>query len=107
MWRRIRKTALYLLVIIILLAGGGAVYQWYGSKQDAKSYKPVGNLYNVTGHKMHLYVEGKGDTTIVFASGWGTVNPYADFSPLYEGLKQHVKIAGMTDSVTVTAIQQV
>ncbi|WP_245699982.1 alpha/beta fold hydrolase [Paenibacillus glacialis] len=47
----------------------------------------------MTGHKMHLYAEGKGDTTIVFASGWGTVNPYADFSPLYEGLKQHVKIA--------------
>ncbi|MNC14905.1 putative aminoacrylate hydrolase RutD [compost metagenome] len=42
---------------------------------------------------MHLYTDGEGDTTVVFASGWGTANPYADFYPLYAGLRQHVKIA--------------
>ncbi|MEV5029257.1 alpha/beta fold hydrolase [Paenibacillus sp. LPE1-1-1.1] len=93
MWRRVRKIVVYLLAILVGLAGIGTVYQWYGSVQDKKSYKPVGKLYEVAGSKMHLYTEGEGDTTIVFASGWGTVNPYADFSPLYEGLKSHAKIA--------------
>ncbi|WP_419871207.1 alpha/beta fold hydrolase [Candidatus Pristimantibacillus sp. PTI5] len=93
MWRRVCKIVVYLLAILVGLAGIGTVYQWYGSVQDKKSYKPVGKLYEVAGSKMHLYTEGEGDTTIVFASGWGTVNPYADFSPLYEGLKSHAKIA--------------
>lgn len=93
MWRRVRKIMVNLLVVLVALAGIGTVYQWYGSVQDKKSYKPVGKLYEVAGSKMHLYTEGNGDTTIVFASGWGTVNPYADFSPLYEDLNQHAKIA--------------
>ena len=93
MWKRGRKMAFYLLVMLVGLAGIGAAYQWYGSGQDRKTYQPAGKLYDVAGSKMHLYSEGEGDTTVVFASGWGTVNPYADFYPLYEGLKQHVKIA--------------
>lgn len=42
---------------------------------------------------MHLYADGAGDTTVVFASGWGTANPYSDFYPLYEGLRGHVQLA--------------
>lgn len=42
---------------------------------------------------MHLYAGGQGDVTVVFASGWGTANPYVDFSPLYEKLAPHVKFA--------------
>lgn len=93
MWRRIRKFALYLLVFLILLVVAGLSYQWYGSVQDEKSYAPVGKLYDVAGRKMHLYTGGEGDKTVVFASGWGTANPYADFYPLYKGLEPHVKVA--------------
>ncbi|WP_336789989.1 alpha/beta fold hydrolase [Paenibacillus sp. MMO-177] len=93
MWRRIRIIALYFLVLLLFLAGVGSVYQRYGSAQDKKSYKPAGTMYEVAGHKMHLYVGGQGDTTVVFASGWGTSSPYADFSPLYKGLEPHVKVA--------------
>lgn len=93
MWRRMRKFALYFLVLLLLLAGVGSLYQWYGSAQDAKSYKPVGTLHEVAGHKMHLYVGGQGEAAVVFASGWGTASPYADFSSLYKGLEPHVKVA--------------
>ncbi|MDQ0058702.1 alpha/beta fold hydrolase [Paenibacillus harenae] len=93
MWKRIRKTALYGIGLILLLALAGAVYQWNGERQDRSKYQPVGNLYDVFNHRMHLYAEGEGNTTVVFASGWGTVNPYSDFYPLYEGLRGHVKIA--------------
>ncbi|MEK5236992.1 alpha/beta hydrolase [Paenibacillus sp. FSL L8-0470] len=91
--RRGVKITLCLLVALIVLAGLGAAYQWYGSTQDRKNYSPAGGLYQVKGGKMHLYTEGAGSTTVVFAAGWGTANPYADFSPLYEGLRQHAKIA--------------
>ncbi|MFX3631508.1 MAG: alpha/beta fold hydrolase [Candidatus Pristimantibacillus sp.] len=93
MWQRVRKTILYLLAILILLVGVGTAYQWYGSAQDTKSYIPVGKIYNVADHKMHLFTEGEGDTTVVFASGWGTASPYADFYPLYAGLSPYMKIA--------------
>ncbi|MDQ6419353.1 alpha/beta hydrolase [Paenibacillus sp. LHD-117] len=93
MWRRIRKIALYAFGVLAALLLIGAAYQWYGSAQDKKTYMPSGKLYEVAGGKMHLYTEGAGDVTVVFASGWGTANPYADFYPLYEGLKPHAKIA--------------
>lgn len=82
-----------MLAFAVLLAAAGTLYQTYGLSQDAKTYKPVGKLYDVAGHRMHLYVAGQGDTTVVFASGWGTPSPYADFSTLYAGLEPHVKVA--------------
>ena len=93
MWRWIRKLTLYFLSLLIVLMGAGSIYQWFGVREDLKSYTPVGRLYDVMGYKMHLYTEGQGATTVVFAAGWGTVNAYADFYPLYKGLSSHAKIA--------------
>lgn len=93
MWRRIRKIALYGISLMLILALTGAVYQWNGERQDRSAYSPVGNVYDVFNHRMHLYAEGEGDMTVVFVAGWGTANPYADFYPLYEGLRGHVKLA--------------
>ena len=76
-----------------LLLLTGTVYEAYQSAQDMKSYTPPGRLYEVSGRNMHLYSAGKGSVTVVLASGWGTPNPYVDFSPLYDKLKSHVKIA--------------
>ncbi|CAI6016676.1 Putative aminoacrylate hydrolase RutD [Paenibacillus sp. JJ-100] len=82
----------------LMLAAGlvlltGTAYEAYQSKQDMKSYSPPGKLYEVSGRNMHLYTAGKGDVTVVFASGWGTPNPYVDFSLLYDKLKSKMKIA--------------
>ncbi|MNC17352.1 putative aminoacrylate hydrolase RutD [compost metagenome] len=93
MKRRVWKIGLWVLAAWIALTATGVFYQWYCAVQDRRTYQPVGRLYDVKGNKMHLYSDGEGETTVVFASGWGTPNPYADFSLLYEGLKQHVKIA--------------
>ncbi|WP_091013506.1 MULTISPECIES: alpha/beta hydrolase [Paenibacillus] len=76
---------------LLLLAG--TAYEAYQSTQDMKSYPPPGKYYEVSGRNMHLYTAGKGEVTVVFASGWGTPNPYVDFSPLYDKLKSQVKIA--------------
>jgi len=93
MKRRGVRIAIFILAVPLFLAGIGAAYEGYASSRDAATYRPVGNLYDVAGHKMHLYIGGQGDTTVVFSAGWGTANPYADFSPLYEGLEPHARFA--------------
>ncbi|MFC5652487.1 alpha/beta fold hydrolase [Paenibacillus solisilvae] len=93
MWKRIRTITRYFFFFLIVLIGAGSAYQWFGVREDLKSYTPVGKLYDVMGRKMHLYTEGQGETTVVFAAGWGTANAYVDFYPLYKGLSSQVKIA--------------
>ncbi|SFL06717.1 hypothetical protein SAMN03159341_10343 [Paenibacillus sp. 1_12] len=85
------KTVIFGLLAILVLLGSGAVYEKVRAGKDLKSYTPSGKLYNVNGENMHVYVGGQGDVTVVFASGWGTANPYVDFFPLYEKLAPHVK----------------
>ena len=91
--KRLGKTVIFGLLAIVVLMGSGAIYESVSSRQDLKSYTPSGKLYNVNGQRMHLYTAGQGDVTVVFASGWGTANPYVDFYPLYDKLTPHVKIA--------------
>ncbi|MBE7684144.1 alpha/beta fold hydrolase [Paenibacillus sp. P13VS] len=91
--RRVVKVLGGLMLTTGLLLLTGTVYEAYQSAQDMKSYTPPGRLYEVSARNMHLYSAGKGSVTVVLASGWGTPNPYVDFSPLYDKLKSHVKIA--------------
>lgn len=92
-WKMVRKLVLRGLAVLAVLLLCGAVYEWFSARHDAKSYTAPGLKYEVNGKKMHLYVEGEGEVTAVFAAGWGTTNPYVDFYPLYEGLRPHVRIA--------------
>ena len=50
-----------------------------------------GEFVEVDGHNMNIYVEGEGDHTIVFMSGWGTESPIYDFRPLYSKLSSDYK----------------
>lgn len=53
---------------------------------------PLGELVEVNGHQMSVYVEGNGDKTIVFMSGGGTCSPILDFKSLYTTLLDSYKI---------------
>ncbi|MBE6083785.1 MAG: alpha/beta hydrolase [Tissierellaceae bacterium] len=82
------------IVFFVLLVGAltaGYIYQMMSVKKDEKLYKPPGTLYKVGNKKMHLYEGGSGDATVVFAAGWGTVNPYVDFYPLYGNISKFAK----------------
>ena len=83
----------YALLALLLAAGAGSAYQGIYAARDAQTFEPTGRMYDVAGHRMHLYLGGHGETTVVFASGWGTASPYADFSPLYQELEPHVQVA--------------
>ncbi|RIX51449.1 alpha/beta hydrolase [Paenibacillus nanensis] len=93
MLKKLGKMSLYVIAGMLLLLAIGALYQWMGVQKDRDHYVPVGDLYEVNGHRMHLYTEGTGDATVVFASGWGTVSPYADFYPLTERVASFAKVA--------------
>ncbi|MEC0124938.1 alpha/beta fold hydrolase [Paenibacillus pabuli] len=91
--RRLVKTLIFGVAAVLLLLGTGVIYQQVNTRQDAKTFTPPGKLYKVHGDNMHLYTGGKGDATVVLASGWGTADPYVDYYPLYEKLAPYTKFA--------------
>ena len=72
---------------------------------------PLGKMVEVDGHNMSVYIEGTGDTTLVFMSGGGTCSPILDFKSLYSLLSDKYQIAvvekfgyGFSDVVDKTEI---
>lgn len=62
-------------------------------KKESELRFPLGQMADVDGHNMSVYVEGTGDTTLVFLSGGGTCSPILDFKSLYSLLSDTYKIA--------------
>ncbi|NBK78591.1 alpha/beta hydrolase [bacterium D16-76] len=62
-------------------------------KMEAELRLPLGRMVEVDGHNMSIYVEGTGDTTLVFMSGGGTCSPILDFKSLYSLLSDKYSIA--------------
>lgn len=67
------------------------IHQNQLSKED-QLYTPTGKMVEVNGHKMHVYIEGDGEDTLVFMSGGGTSSPVLDFKSLYSLLSDKYKI---------------
>jgi pimeloyl-ACP methyl ester carboxylesterase len=78
-------------VIILLIIG--LTYEKLSKYSDSRNYKYPGKIVEINNHKMHLYAEGNGDITVVFASGLGTPCPYIDFYPLYSEISKYTRIA--------------
>ena len=62
-------------------------------KAETGSRSPLGQMVDVGGHEMSVYVEGTGDTALVFLSGGGTCSPILDFKSLYSLLSDQYQIA--------------
>ena len=60
---------------------------------EAELRLPLGQMVEVDGHSMSIYVEGTGETTLVFMSGGGTCSPILDFKSLYSLLSDQYRIA--------------
>lgn len=54
---------------------------------------PLGQIVEVNGHNMSVYIEGEGETTLVFLSGGGTCCPILDFKSLYSLLRDDYEVA--------------
>ena len=62
-------------------------------KKETELRLPLGQMVEVDEHNMSIYVEGTGDTTLVFMSGGGTCSPILDFKSLYSLLWDQYQIA--------------
>lgn len=79
-------------VLFILLLMIGINHQ-IRLKKEAELRSPLGQMVEVDGHNMSVYIEGTGDMTIVFMSGGGTCSPILDFKSLYSLLSDQYQIA--------------
>jgi len=52
-----------------------------------------GKMVTVNNHKMHVYIEGKGNPSLIFMSGSGTYSPVYDFKALYSKMSDEYEIA--------------
>lgn len=61
------------------------------SKEKELLENHPGVSVEVDGHNMNLHIEGEGERTIVFLSGWKTPSPIYDFKPLYSKLSDEYR----------------
>jgi len=55
---------------------GITTYHAIASRQEKLHTKPIGNLIDVDGHKLHIYCAGEGNTTIVLDHSLGGIEGY-------------------------------
>ena len=86
--------SIFLGIVILFLLIMTAIHRVLLSVEK-KRIIPNGQLVEVNGHNMHVYVEGDNDNSplLVFLSGGGTSAPVYDFKPLYSLLADEYKVA--------------
>ena len=95
MKRVLRKSlivVLAMMIILVLFVIISFVRHKICSSKEKDLRTPLGALVEVNGHNMSVYIEGKGDKTLVFLSGGGTCSPILDFKSLYSLLTDEYKI---------------
>lgn len=95
MKRVLRKSlivVLTMMIILVLFVMISFVRHKICSSKERDLRTPLGALVEVNGHNMSVYIEGKGDKTLVFLSGGGTCSPILDFKSLYSLLTDEYKI---------------
>lgn len=94
---RILKVILIVIIVIAVLVGIVMIVSMINNKieleKEQSIFIPPGKMVTVNSHDMHVYTEGKGDSSLVFMSGGGTCSPFLDFKTLYTKLSSHYKIA--------------
>ena len=71
-----------LIILVLALAATGAIYQTWATSRDTRVHPPPGKMVDVSGHRLHLWCEGQGDSTVIFEAptggsslGWRLVQP--------------------------------
>lgn len=93
--KKAKKTGKVILIIIIILAVlllSIYINHRIQLTKESALRSPLGQMVEVDGHHMSVYIEGEGETTLVFMSGGGTCSPILDFKSLYSLLSDHYRI---------------
>ena len=91
--KKFLKVILIIALAVIILLIAIYIYHQVRLTQESKLRSPLGQIVEVDGHHMSIYIEGAGDATLVFMSGGGTCSPILDFKSLYALLSDKYKIA--------------
>jgi pimeloyl-ACP methyl ester carboxylesterase len=65
--RGLKWFGIALIALIVL----GAIYQAIATETDRHAHPPIGQLYTVDGHQMHMICTGDGSPTVVLEAGAG------------------------------------
>lgn len=81
-----------IIIIVILVALLLLIYINHRIRLTKESTlrSPLGQIVEVDGHNMSVYIEGEGEATLVFMSGGGTCYPILDFKSLYSLLRRNM-----------------
>ena len=90
--KTILRVLLWIVAIIVILILICFVYHRYRLKAEKKLREPLGQLIDINGNNMSIYMEGSGSKTLVFLSGAGTCSPILDFKSLYSLLSDDYRI---------------
>lgn len=91
--KKVVKIILIVIAVLIVLILATYINHQINKSKEAELISTLGQLVEVDGHNMSVYIEGKGDTTLVFMSGGGTCSPILDFKSLYSLLNNDYKVA--------------
>ena len=86
------RVFLWIAAIIVILIWICFGYHRYRLKKEEKLREPLGQLTDINGNNMSVYIEGSGSKTLVFLSGGGTCSPILDFKSLYSLLSDEYRI---------------
>ncbi|UJL46785.1 alpha/beta hydrolase [Virgibacillus sp. NKC19-16] len=84
---------LSIIALLVFIIIGSWIYNKFATAKEIKNTPHPGQMVTVNGHDMHVYTQGKSDTTIVFMAGGGTSSPTLDFKPLWSELLPKYRIA--------------
>ncbi|HLT55874.1 MAG TPA: alpha/beta hydrolase [Bacillota bacterium] len=88
LWKYLRNIMLTLVAAFVLWI----IFHHAISFYEKVKYLPMGELVEVDGKDMHVYIKGDGDQTIVLLSGLGTAAPVLDYYPLIEELAKDNRV---------------
>ena len=71
MLKWIKRVGLGVVALTVVVIVSGIAFEQWSRWSVSRDYKPVGQLFEVDGSKMHLNCSGKGAPTVVFESGLG------------------------------------
>jgi pimeloyl-ACP methyl ester carboxylesterase len=93
MWRRVTERILLSLVILVAVPVATiSTYNAVALQIFRLTNPPLGKLYFVNGHKMHLYCLGNGDPTIILEPGLGPATDVLSWSDLQPKLAKTTRV---------------
>lgn len=91
--KKVMKVICIIIIVLIILLLIIYINHQIHLKKETALRSPLGQIVEVDGHNISVYIEGEGDMTLVFMSGGGTCSPILDFKSLYSLLSDKYKIA--------------